>query len=245
MNRLEVSRLLQACAGRDSRTVDAAAVDAWHIDLQDIALLDALDAVSVHYRASGRRIMPADIRGHADLMRQARADARRAEGAYGPTAQAHSTRDRGVRLTTHVLDGLAANRRTPGWHRQPVALRRSRAADLGEKLMGEALTLYPAAAGRTDPYSVKCGEPGCACSHGVDPFSGERCVAGWLLPPESTAVQGDMFEAALEVRPFEPEQYDQVRACPVCAPERAKLLRDGRGSERRGTLQRVRVRKER
>lgn len=244
MNRHEIDRLLKACAGRDNRPVDPLAIDAWHTDLADIMLMDALDAVSVHYRTSSRRIMPADIRGHADLMRAARAEARASEGAFGPTMQAHSTRDRGVRLTTYVLEGLAVARRAPGWHKQPAAVRRARAANIGEKLMTEALRLYPDTSSGPADRRAPCRWSGCTCSHDVDPFTGERCSGGWLMPPDDSSVQGDLFDPAAEgPAVFVAEADDQVRPCPTCASERARILSEG--GERRRVQQRVRARADR
>lgn len=72
MNRSEIALLLGACAARDQRTVGEADVLAWHDDLGDLDFDDARLAVSLHYRESTDRIMPAHIRRHCRSIRDKR-----------------------------------------------------------------------------------------------------------------------------------------------------------------------------
>lgn len=76
MNRTDVVTLLAKVTAFDQRTVGEADVLAWHDVLGDLDLADALAAVSMHYRESTERIMPAHIR---KLVREIRAERRRIE----------------------------------------------------------------------------------------------------------------------------------------------------------------------
>lgn len=76
MTRAEVALLLGLAAGRDQRTVGEADVLAWHEDIGDLDFNDAREAVSMHYRESTDRVMPAHIRR---LVRQIRDERRRRE----------------------------------------------------------------------------------------------------------------------------------------------------------------------
>lgn len=72
MKKSEVALLLGACAARDSRTVGDADVLAWFEDLGDLDFEDARQAVSMHYRESTDRIMPAHIRRVCRIIRDKR-----------------------------------------------------------------------------------------------------------------------------------------------------------------------------
>lgn len=61
MTRSEAAELLALAAGIDQRTIGDADVQAWQLVLHDIDLEDALQALTAHYRATNRRVMPADI----------------------------------------------------------------------------------------------------------------------------------------------------------------------------------------
>ena len=61
MTRSEAARLLAIAAGIDQRTIGDADVQAWQMVLADITLADAVAALTAHYRATTRRVMPADI----------------------------------------------------------------------------------------------------------------------------------------------------------------------------------------
>jgi hypothetical protein len=64
MNRDDTIDLLTAVAARDQRTVGQGDVAAWSVDLADVTLVEALDAVSAFHqseRALERRVQAADI----------------------------------------------------------------------------------------------------------------------------------------------------------------------------------------
>lgn len=61
MTRSEAARLLAVAAGIDQRTIGDADVQAWQMVLNDIDLDAAISALRDHYRATTRRVMPADI----------------------------------------------------------------------------------------------------------------------------------------------------------------------------------------
>jgi hypothetical protein len=72
MNRSEIAMLLGACAARDQRTVGDMDVMAWLDDLGDLDFQDAREAVSMHFRESTDRIMPAHIRKLCRIVRDKR-----------------------------------------------------------------------------------------------------------------------------------------------------------------------------
>lgn len=61
MTRSEAAQLLAIAAGVDQRTIGDADVQAWQMVLHDIPLESAVAALRDHYRATTRRVMPADI----------------------------------------------------------------------------------------------------------------------------------------------------------------------------------------
>lgn len=61
MTRSEAAQLLAVAASIDQRTIGDADVQAWQMVLADIPLADAIPALAAHYRATTRRVMPADI----------------------------------------------------------------------------------------------------------------------------------------------------------------------------------------
>jgi hypothetical protein len=71
----EVANVLAKCAAYDQRTVGRMDIAAWAEALADVELVDALPAVTGHYRSTTRRAMPADIREraaeHRDMRRRA------------------------------------------------------------------------------------------------------------------------------------------------------------------------------
>jgi hypothetical protein len=75
MKRSETAALLAKCAAYDQRTIGEADVEAWAEALDcpwvpNIGLEEALATVAAHYRATGRRIAPADV---LQLVKEARA----------------------------------------------------------------------------------------------------------------------------------------------------------------------------
>src|SRR6266498_864439 len=58
----DVARVLTKAAAYDQRTIGEADVLAWHEILAPYELVDALEAVTRHYRDSTERVMPAQLR---------------------------------------------------------------------------------------------------------------------------------------------------------------------------------------
>lgn len=61
MRRSEAGVLLAKMSAFDRRTIGEADIEAWAEALGDVPLSDALDAVTEHYRAQSRWIMPSDV----------------------------------------------------------------------------------------------------------------------------------------------------------------------------------------
>lgn len=61
MTLAETADLLSIAAAIDYRTIGEADVRAWHMTLADIDYTAATSALAAHYRATTRRVMPADI----------------------------------------------------------------------------------------------------------------------------------------------------------------------------------------
>lgn len=78
MTPAEVARVLAKAAAFDQRTVGEADVMAWHEIVGRFELVDALEAVRVHYSNSTERIMPAHV---LRLAPAARDERHRREGA--------------------------------------------------------------------------------------------------------------------------------------------------------------------
>lgn len=72
MTKSQIALLLTACAARDQRTIGETDVLAWSEDLGDLDYDDALQAVSLHYRESTDRIMPAHVRRQCRIIRDKR-----------------------------------------------------------------------------------------------------------------------------------------------------------------------------
>lgn len=75
MTPAETARVLAKAAAFDARTIGEADVLAWHEAIGDLAFADSLEAVTLHYRATGDRLMPADVRDHAKRIRMERIEA--------------------------------------------------------------------------------------------------------------------------------------------------------------------------
>lgn len=85
MDHSQVALLLGLASTRDYRKIGETDVMAWHQDIGDLDFEDASLAVSLHYRESTDRIMPAHVRR---LVRQIRAERRRVEKTSAPLALA-------------------------------------------------------------------------------------------------------------------------------------------------------------
>lgn len=62
MTPADTARVLAKAAAFDHRTIGRSDVAAWHEVLGDLAVDDALAAVTAHYRGTGERLMPSDVR---------------------------------------------------------------------------------------------------------------------------------------------------------------------------------------
>lgn len=62
MNLQETTRVLAKAQAFDRRTIGEADIRAWHEALEDVDAVDALNAVTAHYRATADWLMPAHIR---------------------------------------------------------------------------------------------------------------------------------------------------------------------------------------
>lgn len=105
MNHSEVALLLGLASTRDYRKIGETDVMAWHQDLGDLDFEDAKLAVSLHYRESTDRIMPAHVRR---LVRQIRAERRRVEAHSEPLSiksrwEADEDRDRRLKRGMSVI----------------------------------------------------------------------------------------------------------------------------------------------
>lgn len=72
MTPADVAKVLTKCAAYDRRTIGQADVAAWHEILDTTELVDGLDAVRRHYRATREWAMPADILTHARVAKTER-----------------------------------------------------------------------------------------------------------------------------------------------------------------------------
>lgn len=77
MTPTDTAKVLAKIASYDRRTVGDTDILAWHEALNDLDARDALDAVTAHYRAETRWLMPADIRHHAETAANRRLQANR------------------------------------------------------------------------------------------------------------------------------------------------------------------------
>lgn len=129
MTPADVARVLAKAAAFDQRTVGEADVMAWHEILAGYDLGDALAAVTRHYRESTDRIMPAQLRRLATLVRDER---RRVEGCsealalpsrYEPDPDRDERMQAGMAQCRHILkivmDDLEAARLRSVQARQP------------------------------------------------------------------------------------------------------------------------------
>lgn len=69
----ETAKVLAKASAFDQRTIGHADAMAWAEALDDVALADALEAVTRHYRESEHRVMPAHVRRHVEQIRRERA----------------------------------------------------------------------------------------------------------------------------------------------------------------------------
>lgn len=125
----EVARLLAKCAAYDQRTVGRTDIAAWTEALGDIELVDALPAVTAHYRGSNKRAMPADIRERSAEFRDARRRAeRRTPLAELPPGRHDEDPDRDARIAAGVAMARASlppEPHTDNVHRLAVARARA------------------------------------------------------------------------------------------------------------------------
>jgi hypothetical protein len=109
----EVAQVLTKCSAYDLRTVGRADVAAWHEILAVADLVDALDAVTRHYRESSTRAMPADILRHS---KAAKRDRLRTDGvkseALALPGRCESDPEREARIAKRIGEARANIRRS-------------------------------------------------------------------------------------------------------------------------------------
>ena len=72
MNEKEAFQLLTLASVRDGRQVTAAHAKVWAGDLSRVDLVDAVDAVTLHYQESEKWVMPAHIIANVRRVRERR-----------------------------------------------------------------------------------------------------------------------------------------------------------------------------
>lgn len=72
MTPADAAQVLTKAAAFDQRTIGRADALVWAEALDDVAVGDALEAVTRHYRESEARLMPAHVRRHVDQLRRDR-----------------------------------------------------------------------------------------------------------------------------------------------------------------------------
>jgi len=76
MTKAETAKLLTLAAVYDNRTFDDLTVGAWHDALDGLRFEDCVEAVKRHYRITRDWIMPSDVRKHAVVISNDRAENR-------------------------------------------------------------------------------------------------------------------------------------------------------------------------
>jgi hypothetical protein len=110
--------VLKKAAAFDQRTIGAGDVLAWHEIINHLDLSDCLLAVGNHYRDQRDRVMPADIRKLATVIRDAR-EARQRQ-ADSRAAIAPGTADRSADVKA-LVTSVAAKLPQMGIHQRAVA----------------------------------------------------------------------------------------------------------------------------
>lgn len=114
----ETGDVLAKAAAFDQRTVGTADVLAWHEVIGNLDLADCLEAVTVHYRESTARAMPADIRKLATAVRDRR-EARQRQKT-GRLAVEAGTPDRSVEVKA-LVQAVADALPKPDVHQRALA----------------------------------------------------------------------------------------------------------------------------
>jgi len=122
MTPADTARVLAKAAAFDQRTIGRSDIAAWHEALCDIATSDALDAVTVHYRATRERIFPADVRRIAVAKRNERHE----RAAIAPPSGV-ATEDRSAEVKQLIASVVAALPTTESDRRVARAVARARA----------------------------------------------------------------------------------------------------------------------
>lgn len=121
----ETAKVLAKCAAYDQRTVGRTDIAAWTEAIGDIELVDALPAVTAHYRSTNKRAMPSDIRERSAEYRDARRRAeRKTPLAELPPGRLEDDPDRDARIAAGVAMARAVlppEPRSDNVHRLAVA----------------------------------------------------------------------------------------------------------------------------
>lgn len=124
MTPAEVIDVLTKCAAYDQRTVGEADVMAWHEILCRTELVDALDAVRMHYAENRDRAMPADIRKLAVTVKEQRESRERQHERRQAIESGPTVRDRSADVTA-LVQAVAASLPQPDNHAKALARARS------------------------------------------------------------------------------------------------------------------------
>ncbi|MET8908370.1 hypothetical protein [Micromonospora sp. NPDC004551] len=111
----EAAAVLAKAQAYDRRTVGEADIRAWQEALADVALADALAAVTAHYRDSTDWLMPAHVRARVAQAHAARQQAERdaAHDRFAELQAAQPTPTRSFGTVRELLDSLGVELR-PG-----------------------------------------------------------------------------------------------------------------------------------
>lgn len=134
----QTAELLTFCAAFDRRTIGKADVLAWHTVLDDIDPDEARTAVTAHYRAQTRWIMPADIRNAVLAIHRDRLD--RHTEAHPPAGDTGDHTYQAALLAERraIASGTTAPHDVPalpsGTNGQPTGRARAILASVGDRI---------------------------------------------------------------------------------------------------------------
>lgn len=222
MTRAEVLALLANMRAVDNRNFDEATVSVWHKVLVDVAIDDALEAVTRHYRSSSDYVMPIHVMRLAWVVAAERHELEASQRDDDPTpaiddrpARADDQRP-GVLVVNFLLAGLAEARKEAGGR-----LGMKRGAEVGAALYAEARLRYRDQLRPVPRRGTRCGRASCQCTHDVDPQTGLACEGGWLEVPKPPPGAPVLFGEA--DAPADDANVGRVRACPACDPIGAQI----------------------
>jgi hypothetical protein len=214
MKRVECDQLLTYISTLDNREVSDVTVEAWMGVVGDLRQADCMEAVRRHFATSGEYLKPYHVRSGANTVANERAQAAQLELERHltptpiPDALFGEQRERGRALLAYVQAALkvAGQDAVNGqW------LGMQRAGEIAENATRQWLKAHRAGEDVPPKRGYTCGRSMCRCTHGPDPVTGAVCEGGWINDDRPNP---------------DPASNGSVVRCPVCAPERAKILAD-------------------